>query len=61
MRNQLEAELAAEYEREVGNLNRAVELGVVDEIIEPAQPRQGIARAIATARPHRGRHGNIPL
>ena len=60
-RHEAEAELAAEHEREAGGLHRAIELGVVDEIIEPAKTRQALARAIAAVPPHRGRHGNIPL
>ena len=60
-RHEAEAELAAEHEREVGGLDRAVALGVIDEIVEPAKTRQAIARAIASVPPTRGRHGNIPL
>ena len=60
-RHEAEAELAAEHEREEGGLHRAIELGVVDEVIEPAKTRQALARAIAAVPPHRGRHGNIPL
>ena len=60
-RHEAEAELAAEHEREAGGLPRAMELGVVDEIIEPANTRPALAEAIAAAPPHRGQHGNIPL
>jgi acetyl-CoA/propionyl-CoA carboxylase carboxyl transferase subunit len=60
-RHELEAELAAEHEREAGGLPRAIALGVVDEIVEPAKTRQAIARAIAEAPARRGAHGNIPL
>ena len=60
-RHKLEAELAAEHEREAGGVQRAVALGVVDEIIEPAKTRQPIARAIAEAPARRGAHGNILL
>ncbi len=56
-----EEALAAEHERTVGGLQRAVDLGVIDEIIEPAQTRQAIARAIADAPQARGTHRNIPL
>jgi acetyl-CoA/propionyl-CoA carboxylase carboxyl transferase subunit len=58
---QVEAELAAEHEREAGGLQRARAIGVVDEIIEPSRTREAIARAIAEAPDLRGRHGNIPL
>ncbi len=60
-RHQLEAELAAEHEREAGGLLRAQELGVIDEVIEPAKTRQVLAEAIAVAAHVRGHHGNIPL
>jgi acetyl-CoA/propionyl-CoA carboxylase carboxyl transferase subunit len=60
-RHEVEAELAAEHERAAGGLDRAVELGVVDEVIEPAKTRQAIAAAIAAAPARRGQHGNIPL
>ena len=60
-RHEAEAELAAEHEREAGGLHRAIALGVVDEIVEPAKTRQALARAIAAVPPTRGKHGNIPL
>ena len=60
-RHEVEAELAAEHERAAGGLDRAVALGVVDEVIEPTATRQAIAAAIAAAPARRGQHGNIPL
>ena len=60
-RHEVEAELAAEHEREAGGLSRAMALGVIDEIVEPAKTRQALAQAIAEAPARRGRHGNIPL
>jgi acetyl-CoA/propionyl-CoA carboxylase carboxyl transferase subunit len=60
-RHEAEAELAAEHEKEAGGLQRARDAGVVDEIIEPGQTREAIARAIAAAPQARGAHGNIPL
>jgi acetyl-CoA/propionyl-CoA carboxylase carboxyl transferase subunit len=42
-------------------LARAVEIGVVDEIIEPTASRSALARAIAAAPGRRSDHGNIPL
>jgi acetyl-CoA/propionyl-CoA carboxylase carboxyl transferase subunit len=60
-RHEAEAELAAEHEREAGGLQRAIALGVVDEIIEPAKTRAALSRAIGEAPARRGRHGNIPL
>ena len=59
--HETETALAAEHERTVGGLQRALDLGVIDEIIDPAQTRQAIARAIAEAPQARGGHRNIPL
>jgi acetyl-CoA/propionyl-CoA carboxylase carboxyl transferase subunit len=59
--HEVEADLAAEHEREAGGLQRARELGVIDDVIEPSRTREAIARAIAAAPQRRGRHGNIPL
>jgi acetyl-CoA/propionyl-CoA carboxylase carboxyl transferase subunit len=60
-RHEVEAELAAEHERAAGGLLRAQQVGVIDEVIEPAKTRQALAEAIATAAHTRGQHGNIPL
>ncbi|RCV49198.1 acyl-CoA carboxylase subunit beta [Marinitenerispora sediminis] len=57
----LEAELAAEQEKKAGGLERARELGVVDEVVLPERTRSALAEAIATAPSARGAHGNIPL
>jgi acetyl-CoA/propionyl-CoA carboxylase carboxyl transferase subunit len=57
----LEAKLAEEHEKVAGGLTRAMDLGVVDELIEPAKTRGAIARVLAQATPARGAHGNIPL
>ena len=46
---------------QAGGLDRARDLGVIDEVIEPSTTRQAIACAIAAAPQTRGRHGNIPL
>ncbi len=59
--HEVEADLAAEHERESGGLERACDIGVVDEIIDPAHTREIIVRAIAEAPQERGGHGNIPL
>ena len=46
-------------------MDRAVEIGVVDEIVEPTRTRSAIAQAmrheIDTVGVRRGLHGNIPL
>ena len=60
-RQEVEAELAAEHEKVSGGLQRARDIGVVDEVIDPALTRQALAQAIAEAPPVRGAHGNIPL
>jgi acetyl-CoA/propionyl-CoA carboxylase carboxyl transferase subunit len=61
VRPQVEAELAEEHARLAGGLDKAVEIGVVDEIIDPAKTRSAVAAAIAGAPKRRGRHNNIPL
>lgn len=60
-REAMELELAAEHEKISGGVARAIEIGVVDEIIEPSITRNAIAQAIAKAPQLRGAHGNIPL
>ncbi|HRA06386.1 MAG TPA: carboxyl transferase domain-containing protein, partial [Propionicimonas sp.] len=59
---QVEAELAAEHERIAGGVDKAVEIGVVDEIISPVVTRSALADAIRDADAGvRGAHTNIPL
>ena len=47
--------------RRAGGLQRALDLGVIDAIIDPAQTRQELARVIAEAPQLKGHHANIPL
>ena len=67
VRPQVEAELAAEHEQIAGGVDRAIEIGVVDEVVEPAATKTRLAKAVADALvdvppgERRGRHGNIPL
>ena len=62
MRPQVETELAAEHERIAGGVEKAVEIGVVDEIVTPAETRSALAHAIREADTGlRGGHSNIPL
>jgi acetyl-CoA/propionyl-CoA carboxylase carboxyl transferase subunit len=61
VRGEVEVELAAEHAQLAGGVARAQEIGVVDEMIEPAHTRSAIAAAIAAAPQTRGNHGNIPL
>jgi acetyl-CoA/propionyl-CoA carboxylase carboxyl transferase subunit len=56
-----EQELATEHSATVGGLDRAVEIGVIDEIISPAATASAIASAIGEAPQRRGAHKNIPL
>jgi len=60
-REQVEQELAEEHDRLSGGLQRAVEIGVVDEILEPDRTRSRLAEALSEAPARRGEHGNIPL
>lgn len=60
-REALHAKLAAHHEHNLGGVDRAVAIGVVDEVIKPAQTRRRLAEALAAAPAGRGAHGNIPL
>jgi acetyl-CoA/propionyl-CoA carboxylase carboxyl transferase subunit len=60
-RESMELELAAEHEKISGGVARAVEIGAVDEIIDPAHTRSALAKIIASTPHRRGAHGNIPL
>ncbi|MFN2562131.1 MAG: acyl-CoA carboxylase subunit beta [Jatrophihabitans sp.] len=60
-REVLHAQLAEEHERLAGGVGRAMELGVVDELIDPSDTRSALAEALAAAPAGRGAHGNIPL
>jgi len=59
--HEAETRLAAEHEATAGGLRRALDLGVIDAIIEPGQTRRELARAIAEAPQLKGTHANIPL
>ena len=61
LRPQVELELAAEHEIIAGGLDKAREIGVVDEVVDPSLTRRALAAAIAAAPQRRGTHGNIPL
>jgi len=62
VRPQVEAELAAEHERIAGGVEKAVEIGVVDQIVTPDVTRSALAKAIRDADSgRRGEHTNIPL
>jgi acetyl-CoA/propionyl-CoA carboxylase carboxyl transferase subunit len=60
-RPHLEAQLAAAHEIESGGVNRAVDLGLVDEIIAPDHTRSAVSAALAAEPAQIGDHNNIPL
>jgi acetyl-CoA/propionyl-CoA carboxylase carboxyl transferase subunit len=60
-REALRQHLVEEQIRSAGGVARALEIGVVDDVIEPAKTRLRIAEALAAAPAARGQHGNIPL
>jgi acetyl-CoA/propionyl-CoA carboxylase carboxyl transferase subunit len=60
-REELLASLTEEHERIAGGVERALAIGVVDEVIDPALTRRKLAEALAGAPAGRGHHGNIPL
>jgi len=60
-REALHNRLADEHERIAGGVNRALAIGVVDEVIDPAQTTRKLVEALAAAPAGRGAHGNIPL
>lgn len=60
-RGALLTELAKEHERAVGGVDRAAQLGVVDEVIEPKYTRLRLLETLVAAPAGRGTHRNIPL
>ncbi len=60
-REELRAQLVEEQLRMAGGVGRALEIGVVDDVVEPTATRRRIAEALAAAPAARGVHGNIPL
>ena len=60
-RDQLHEQLAEEHERIAGGVGRAIGIGVVDEVIAPADTRRRLLEAFAATPARRGRHNNIPL
>ena len=60
-REGMELELAADLEKVSGGVARAIEIGAVDEMIEPDKTRSAIAKVLAVTDYRRGSHGNIPL
>jgi acetyl-CoA/propionyl-CoA carboxylase carboxyl transferase subunit len=60
-RDALKARLVAEHTRIACGPDRAMSIGVLDEVISPLQTRRRLAETFAAAPPGRGQHGNIPL
>jgi acetyl-CoA/propionyl-CoA carboxylase carboxyl transferase subunit len=60
-REALHNRLAEEHEKIAGGVNRAMAIGVVDEVVQPSQTRRRLIEALAAAPAGRGAHGNIPL
>jgi acetyl-CoA/propionyl-CoA carboxylase carboxyl transferase subunit len=60
-RDELKLVLTAEHARLAGGPERAIAIGVLDEVISPWHTRRRLAEALAAAPAGRGQHGNIPL
>ena len=60
-REAMELELAAEHEKVSGGIEKSVEIGAVDEVIDPKKTRSAIAHVLADSEFRRGTHTNIPL
>jgi len=60
-REQLELELAAEHDVITGGVQRALEIGVVQELVDPVSTRRRVAEIIKATPGARGMHGNITL
>lgn len=60
-RDELKQVLMAEHARLAGGPERAIAIGVLDEVISPRHTRRRLAEALAAAPAGRGHHGNIPL
>ena len=57
----LRAELVDEQRRVAGGVDRALHIGVVDDVIKPNETRRRIAQALVAAPAARSAHGNTPL
>jgi acetyl-CoA/propionyl-CoA carboxylase carboxyl transferase subunit len=60
-RDALKSSLVSEHARTAGGVDRAMAIGVLDEVISPQRTRRRLAEAFAAAPAGRGQHGNIPL
>ncbi len=60
-REDLRRRLTEQQRDSAGGVGRGVELGLIDEIIDPRLTRAHVASSLAEAPGRRGDHGNIPL
>ena len=60
-REPLRTELTERQRTVAGGVDRAMDIGVLDAVIDPAQTRRHLAAGLAAAEPRRGRHTNIPI
>lgn len=60
-REALHERLTAEHEKIAGGVERALAIGVVDEVIDPAKTRSVLAAALAAVPSKPSHHKNIPL
>jgi acetyl-CoA/propionyl-CoA carboxylase carboxyl transferase subunit len=60
-RELLRTRLVDDHRRITRGVQRGLDLGAVDEVIDPADTRRRLAESIAAAPLGRGHHGNIPL
>jgi acetyl-CoA/propionyl-CoA carboxylase carboxyl transferase subunit len=60
-REALRSRLVTDQIRIAGGVDRAMAIGVLDEVIPPSQTRRRLAQAFAAAPVGRGQHRNIPL
>jgi len=60
-REAVRARLVEEHARTAGGVDRALESGVIDAVIEPGETTKRIAEVLVAVPSARGRHGNIPL
>ncbi|MBO3747609.1 acyl-CoA carboxylase subunit beta [Streptosporangiaceae bacterium NEAU-GS5] len=59
--DRLKAAFVEEHRRESGGVTRALDIGVVDEVIPPESTRARLIETLARIPAARGRHANIPL
>ena len=53
--------LTADHLQKTGGIQRAIDVGAVDQVIDPATTRRRLAEDLADCADRRGAHGNIPL